>query len=147
MNTEIPLGERPRVVTVAYVLWLVAAVLLILVALLTLTVPADQLRTALVGQGATSTDIDSYLSTVRAVGVVSAGFGLALGFLAGPVRAGIARYRAILVVLSLVVALALLLVVFGLALFQELLLVAVILLVACALVYRPAAKEWFSRVR
>lgn len=145
MNTDIPLGERPRVVTVAYVLWLTAAVLLILVALLTLTVPVDQLRTALESQGATSTDIDSYLSTIRIFGVVSAGFGLALGFLAGPVRAGIARFRAILVVVSLVAALLLLLVVFGLVLFQELLVVALVLLAACALVYRPSAREWYSR--
>lgn len=137
---------RPRAVTIAYTLWLVAAVLLILVALLTLTVPVDQLRTSLAGQGATASEIDSYLSMIRVVGVVSGLLGLVLGFLAGPVRAGHARLRRVLVIVSLVVALLLAAVVFVLVLFQELLAVALVLVVACVLVYRPSAREWFAGV-
>lgn len=131
-------------VTIAYTLWLVAAVLLILVALLTLTFPVDQLRTSLAGQGATASEIDSYLSMIRVVGVVSGLLGLVLGFLAGPVRAGHARLRRGLVIVSLVVALLLAAVVFVLVLFQELLAVALVLVVACVLVYRPSAREWFA---
>lgn len=136
---------RPRVVTVAYFLWLAAAVALILLALLVLTAPVDQVRDALAAQGTTESDIDSYLSTVRVVGVVSAVLGLALGFLSGPMRAGHPVFRRLLVILSVVVTLLLLLVVLGLQLFQELLVVALILMAASALVYRPAAREWFAR--
>lgn len=147
MNSDIPTSRRPRVVTLAYVLWLIAAVALILVALVILTVPVDQLRASLEGQGATASDIDSYLSTIRVVGVVAAILGLALGFLTGPMRAGHSLFRRIIVVLSVLVSLLLLLVVFGLALFHELVLVVLVLLAACALVYRPPAREWFARVR
>lgn len=145
MKSDIPTVRRPRVVTIAYALWLVAAVLLILVALITLTVPVDQLRSSLDSQGASAEDIDSYLSTIRVVGVVSALLGLALGFLSGPVRAGHPRFRRLLVILSSVVAVLLLLVVFALSLFQELLLVVLVLVVASALVYRPSARSWFAR--
>ncbi|MGA9873291.1 MAG: hypothetical protein WBQ44_19390 [Rhodococcus sp. (in: high G+C Gram-positive bacteria)] len=136
--------RRPRVVAVAYLLWLAAAVALVLVALLTLTVPADQLRTSLDGQGATAEEIDSYLSTIRVVGVVSAILGLVLGFLSGPVRAGHAGIRRILVALSVLVATLLLFVAFGMMLFQELVVVVIALLAACALVYRPSARTWFA---
>nr|WP_296774676.1 hypothetical protein [Rhodococcus sp. (in: high G+C Gram-positive bacteria)] len=145
MSTETPIDKRPRVVTVAYALWLVAAILLILVALVVLTVPVAQLRTALEDQGSSASDIDAYLSTIRVVGVVCGVFGLALGLLSGPMRAGHARVRRILVVASVVVAVLLLFVVFGLMLFQELLLVVLVLLAASVLVYRPGAREWFAR--
>ncbi|MDJ0392093.1 hypothetical protein QMK17_01945 [Rhodococcus sp. G-MC3] len=143
---NIPPEKRPRVVTAAYALWLVAAILLILVALVVLTVPLAQLRTALEGQGSTGPDIDSYLSTIRVVGVVCGVFGLALGLLAGPMRAGHARMRRILVAASVLVAVLLMFVVFGLMLFQELLLVVLVLLAASVLVYRPGARGWFARV-
>ncbi len=136
---------RPRVVTVAYVLWLAASVALILLALLVLTAPVDHVRDALATQGTTEADIDSYLSTVRVVGIVSALFGLAIGLLSGPMRAGHPVFRRLLVILSVVVTLLLLMVVLGLQLFQQLLVVALILMAACALVYRPSAQEWFAR--
>ncbi|AYJ51040.1 hypothetical protein [Rhodococcus sp. P1Y] len=145
MNSDIPTSTRPRAVTVAYTMWLVAAVLLVLVALVTLTVPVDGLRTSLEGQGASPDEIDSYLSTIRAVGVVAAVLGLAVGFLSGPVRAGFARFRRILVIVSVVVSVLLLFVVFGLSLFQELLAVVLLLLAASSLVYRPSARAWFAR--
>lgn len=137
---------RPRTVTVAYVLWLVAAVVLVLLALLVLTAPVDRLRQTLADGGASTSDIDSYLSTMRVVGGVSAVFGLAVGFLAGPMRAGNTRCRKILVGLSVFVALGLLFVVLALQLFQEMLVVVIVLAAACALVYRPAARSWFARV-
>lgn len=134
-------------VTVAYLLWLAAAVGLVFVALLVLTAPVGEVRDALAAEGTTEADIDSYLATVRVVGVVSAVSGLVLGFLSGPMRAGHRTVRRVLVVLSVVVTLLLLFVVLGLQLFQELLVVALVLMAACALVYRPSAREWFARGR
>jgi hypothetical protein len=136
---------RPRTVTAAYLLWLICAVLLIFVALVTLTVPVDQFRTSLEDQGAQASEIDSYLTTIRVLGASCAVLGLALGFLAGPVRAGHARFRRILVGLSAVVAVMLLVAVLALNLFQELLVVVLVLIFACGLVYRPSARAWFAR--
>jgi hypothetical protein len=143
VSTSVPAAARPGVVTAAYVLWLVAAVLLVLVALLTLTVPVDQLRPALESQGNTAADIDSYLSFIRIIGVVCAVFGLVLGFLAGSVRAGHAMMRRILVGLSVFAALVLVFGVLAVGAFQELLAIALVLLAACMLVYRPSARRWF----
>ncbi|SNT38107.1 hypothetical protein [Rhodococcoides kyotonense] len=145
MSTSVPAGARPGVVNAAYVLWLIAAVLLVLVALLTLTVPVDQLRPALEQQGTSSAAIDSYLSLIRVVGVVCAVLGLVVGFLAGPVRAGHGMLRRALVGISIFAALVLVLGVLALGAFQELLAIALVLLVACMLVYRPSARSWFHR--
>ncbi|OZE99562.1 hypothetical protein [Rhodococcoides fascians] len=135
---------RPRVVTAAYLLWLIAAVLLVFVALITLTVPVDPLRTSLADEGNTPAQIDSYLGTLRLLGAGCGLLGLVLGFLAGPVRAGHARMRAVSVLLSLVTVLLLLVVVFGFGLFSELLAVALVLIAACVVIYRPAATPWFA---
>lgn len=134
---------RPRVVTIAYWLWLVSAVLSIVFALLIFTVPADSLRDTLTEQGSSDAAIDSFLTLLRGVAVISAVVGLVLGALSGPVKRGDARFRRALVALSAVFALIVL--VSSTFLPPEVVVVTVLLAVASVLVYRPSAKAWFAR--
>lgn len=120
-----PTEPRPRLVTAAFWLWLLAAILLILTGL-TLVL--------------SESSIPGFFRGAGALWVFS---GIGLGFLAGRTRLGDARFRRAVVALS--VALVLLLAVFSLMSRGVVWLVIMILLmVASALVMRPVAASWFN---
>ena len=116
---------RPRVVTVAFWLWTLAAVLLIAAGLSSL------LSEALIG-------------FYRYAGVLWLVAGIGLGFLAGRTRQGDARFRRAGVALSL--ALVLLLAVFSL-MSQGLiwLPIMIVVMAAAVLMMRPSAQDWFTQ--
>lgn len=141
-DTDAPIA-RTRVVSAAYWLWLASAVLLIVVCMIALTLPADQIRASFTTGGATDEQIDSFLTVFRGLGVIFGVVGLAVGLMSGPVRGGDRRFRRALVALSGAVALLL---TFSALVFPFVLLViTVALVVAAVLVYRPSAREWFVR--
>ena len=115
--------SRPRVVTVAYLLWAAAAVLLI----------ANGLFFTL----------ESGITFYQAAGVLWVLAGVGLGFLAGRTRLGDSRYRRAGVALS--VALVVVLAIFT-VLSQALgsLVIMVLLMIGAVLLMRPAAQEWFE---
>lgn len=134
--------NRPRNVTIAYWLWIVCAVLLILFGLLAFTASADAIREQFAEDK--RDDVDAFIKLLRGIGVISLLVGGVVGFLAGPVRKGDRRFRRTLATLSVVFAfLQIFAVIVGLSPFA-LLLVAVGLLVAAILVYRPQADAWFA---
>ncbi|RZL72717.1 MAG: hypothetical protein EOP29_17550, partial [Rhodococcus sp. (in: high G+C Gram-positive bacteria)] len=53
---------RPRVVSTAYWLWLASAVMLIVVCMIALTLPVDQIRASFTDGGASDEQIDSFLT-------------------------------------------------------------------------------------
>ena len=123
-----PTEPRPRLVTAAFWLWLLAATGLIVTGLTLLLSP-----TAIPG-------------FFRGAGVLWVFSGLAVGFFAGRTRLGDARFRRAAVALS--VALVLLLAVFSL-ISRGLggllwLLIMILLLVASTMIMRPVAASWFD---
>lgn len=130
---------RPRVVSVAYWLWLASAVLLIVVCMIALTLPSEQIR----GSFETAEQGDSFLTVFRGFGVISGVVGLAVGLMSGPVRGGDRRFRRALVALSATVSLLL---IFASLVFPVApTVITVGLILAAVLVYRPSAREWFHR--
>ena len=131
--------QPPRIVVVAYWIWVLCAAVLVLLGLLALTTSADAIR-AQVGS-----DADAFVWLLRGVGVAALLVGLVIGFLAAPVRAGRTRLRTVVVVLSALFASA----VIGLTaigvLAPVLLVLPVLLVVADILVFREGAREWFRR--
>lgn len=130
---------RPRVVSAAYWLWLISAVLLIAVCLIALTLPADQIRASFSSEA----QGNSFLTVFRGLGVMSGVVGLAVGLMSSHVRGGDRRFRRALVTLSGVAAV--LLIFAGLVFPLVPLVIAVALVVAAVLAYRPSAREWFHR--
>ena len=138
---------RPRIVTVAFAVWVLGAVLVVLLGLISLTFPADSLRTQLTETGGEPDAVESVITVLRTVGVLEIIVGLAIGFLAGPAcRRGDPRFRRALTVLSIVFGLVLLgSVTVGFAIVPLLAtLGAILFFVACVLVYRPSAAPWFA---
>ncbi|MFD1815042.1 hypothetical protein [Rhodococcus gannanensis] len=136
---------RPRLVDVAYWLWLVAAGLLVLFGLLALTASGDTLRTSFVEAGAEPDVADSLVTLLRGTGVLGIAVGLGTGALAGPVRAGHAGFRRAEVALSGVYAvIQVLSVAVGVGQ-PQMLLCALLMVVAGVLVYRPSVRDWFVR--
>lgn len=142
-----PSSVRPAVVTAAFWVWTVSAVLVVLLALLSLTVPSDDIRERLVDAGRTAGDADAVLRVLRGYGVVAVIVAAVVAFLTGPTcRRGDRRYRRALVTLSVMSGLILpgstlvgfalvpMLAVFG----------GLGFLVASTLVYRPSASRWFA---
>lgn len=139
-------GGRPRIVTVAFSAWVSGAVLVVLLGLLSVTFPADTLRSQLMDTGGTPDAVDSVVSLLRAVGVVEIVVGLGIGFLAGPAcRGGDARFRRAGSTLSVIFALMLIgALTVGLVVVPVLAMVSAILfVVAPVLAYRPSASTWF----
>ncbi|AMY21863.1 hypothetical protein A3Q41_00543 [Rhodococcoides fascians] len=134
---------RPRVVSTAYWLWLASAVMLIVVCMIALTLPVEQIRASFTDGGASDEQIDSFLTVFRGLGVIFGVVGLAVGLMSGPVRGGDRRFRRALVALS--GATALLLTFAALVFPFVLLIITIALVVASVLVYRPSAREWFVR--
>ena len=133
---------RPGVVTAAYVLWLISAVLLIAVGMVAFTLPIEQLREAFVEAGATDAEVDTFRSVLRAFGVLFAIIGLVTALLAAFVRNGDPRFRRALAALSIVFALFVFVAVLA---FPPILLISIMLFVAVVLIYRPSARGWFVR--
>ena len=130
---------RPRVVSAAYWLWLASAVLLIVVCMIALTLPADQIRASFSSEA----QGNSFLTVFRGLGVISGVVGLAVGLMSSHVRGGDPRFRRALVTLS---GIAALLLIFAALVFPFVPLVITIgLVLAAVLVYRPSAREWFQR--
>ncbi|MDV7196290.1 hypothetical protein R4172_01785 [Rhodococcus kroppenstedtii] len=144
--TAAPTG-RPTLVTVALVAWIVGAVAVLLLGLLSLTFPVTTLREQIVDGGGTASDADGLVTVLRTVGVLFVVIGAAVGFLAGPTcRRGEVGFRRALMVLSALAALFLLgSVLIGFAVVPLLATVgALTFLVASLLVYRPGAAAWFA---
>ena len=136
---------RPRTVTAAYWIWIVCAAVLVLFGLLAATASADAIRERLTDQHVSPDNIDAFMQLLRVSGIISLIVGLAIGLLAGPVRAGDERFRRALVALSAVFALIQIgAVIMGLSP-GILLIVPILLLVAAMLAYRPASNDWFAR--
>ena len=136
---------RPRTVTAAYWIWIVCATILVLFGLLAATASADAIRERLADQAVSHDDVDAVMRLLRVSGVISLLVGLAIGLLAGPVRAGDERFRRALVALSAVFALIQIgAVLFGLSP-GFLLIVPILLLSAGILAYRPPSNAWFAR--
>lgn len=118
-------ASRPRIVDVAFVLWLCASIALVLAGMLLLTA-----RTGLP-------------MFFRGAGGLWALSGLALGYLAGRTRRGQARFRRAAVALSL--SLVALLAVFSLASRGVIWLpIMIATMVAAVLIMRPSAQAWFE---
>ncbi|MBY6363825.1 hypothetical protein [Rhodococcoides corynebacterioides] len=138
---------RPTLVTVALVAWIVGAVAVLLLGLLSLTFPVSTLREQILEGGGTASDADGLATILRTVGVLFVVVGAGVGFLAGPTcRRGDVRFRRALMVLSALAALFLLgSVLIGFAVVPLLATVgALTFLVASLLVYRPGAAAWFA---
>jgi len=138
-----PSDSRPKLVSIAYWLWLVAAIALFLFGILAASANGDSIRERLADLDYSTETADAFVLMLRVTGGMSVVVGLAIGFMAGPVRNGHYRFRRALVALSAIFAL-----------FQAgavltgispviLLVVPVLLVAASVLVYRPGAKEWF----
>ncbi|QBJ95720.1 hypothetical protein ERC79_06870 [Rhodococcus sp. ABRD24] len=138
------MSERsPRPVSVAYWIWVLCAALMVLFGLLAVTTSADAIRGRMPG----SSGVDTFMWLLRGTGAAWLVFGLALGFLAAPVRAGDPRLRTVTVALSGVFALAAIAAAVIGVVSPLLLAVPILLLVASVLVYREGAREWFGRDR
>lgn len=134
-------AARPRVVDAAYWLWMLAAGVLIVLALLSLTTSSAAVRERFAS--ADPGHFDAMMTLLRVTGGVWLFAAVVVGLLAGPVRAGHARLRPVLVGWSVVVAVGLLVqVATGLATVVWLP-VPVLLLIAAALAYRSSANMWF----
>ncbi|MFD4365909.1 hypothetical protein [Rhodococcus sp. NPDC058521] len=132
---------RPRVVDVAFWLWAVGAILLILLGLITVTTSSDGLREQLAG----TDGVDTEILLVRALGGLSLAVGLAVGLVVHGVREGRPRSRFVAVLLSAVYSVVqMLLVLVGLHTVFAMTL-PLMLLVASVLVFRPEGHGWFVR--
>lgn len=133
------MSERsPRPVSVAYWIWVLCAAVMVLLGLLAATTSADAIR------GRLDSDVDSFVWLLRGIGVASVVFGVAIGFLAAPVRAGDRRLRPVIAVLCGVFALAVVAMVAIGVLAPVLLVIPVLLSVASVLVFREGARDWFE---
>ncbi|MGU3436511.1 hypothetical protein ACNHUS_26290 [Actinomycetes bacterium M1A6_2h] len=140
-------ASRPRVVTIAFWSWMAAAVVLLLLGLLSVTISADTVRQSVVSAGLSAADADGYVTLFRAVGVLALAVGIAVGYMTGRVGRGHLAFRRALAALSMVFALLLIgATLVGLIVVPILgLLAAVLLLVASVLSFRPSAEPWFVR--
>ncbi|WQB73591.1 hypothetical protein SCD75_17590 [Prescottella equi] len=130
--------RSPRPVSVAYWIWVLCAAVMVLLGLLASTTSADAIR------GRLDSDIDSFVWLLRGIGIGSVVFGVAIGFLAAPVRAGDRRLRTVVAALCGVFALAVVAMVAIGVVAPVLLTIPVLLTVASVLVYREGAREWFE---
>ncbi|BCN45565.1 MULTISPECIES: hypothetical protein [Prescottella] len=130
--------RSPRPVSVAYWIWVLCAAVMVLLGLLAATTSADAIR------GRLDSDVDSFVWLLRGIGIGSVVFGVAIGFLAAPVRAGDRRLRTVVAVLCGVFALAVVAMVAIGVVAPVLLTIPVLLTVASVLVYREGAREWFE---
>ncbi|MBM4593766.1 hypothetical protein GS454_10930 [Rhodococcus hoagii] len=128
----------PAPVSVAYWIWVLCAAVMVLLGLLAATTSADAIR------GRLDSDVDSFVWLLRGIGIGSVVFGVAIGFLAAPVRAGDRRLRTVVAVLCGVFALAVVAMVAIGVVAPVLLTIPVLLTVASVLVYREGAREWFE---
>ncbi|NKR94655.1 hypothetical protein GS483_21225 [Rhodococcus hoagii] len=130
--------RSPRPVSVAYWIWVLCAAVMVLLGLLAATTSADAIR------GRLDSDVDSFVWLLRGIGIGSVVFGVAIGFLAAPVRAGDRRLRTVVAVLCGVFALAVVAMVAIGVVAPVLLTIPVLLTVASVLAYREGAREWFE---
>ncbi|WP_430333904.1 hypothetical protein [Rhodococcus sp. ACT016] len=131
--------SSPRVVSVAYWIWVLCAAVMVLLGLLALTTSADAIREQL------GTDADAFVWLLRGIGATSVVFGVVIGFLAAPTRAGSARLRNAVVVLSSVFALVTIALAAIGVIAPVLLVIPLLLVVASVLVFREGAREWYRR--
>lgn len=141
LKSSVGAGVRPRTVVVAFWVWAVAAVLLILIGLIAVTTPGAGLREQLTGYGA----LDSAVLTVRISGGLALLAGLGIGLTVSAVREGSSRARAVATAISVAYsAVQMLLVLVGLNTVFAMT-VPLLLLVASVLVFRPEGHVWFAR--
>ena len=138
-------NPRPRVVEVAFWCWVAAAVLLIVAGLLEMTVVKySDLRNAYPASVPDS-DVRSLFAYYRAVGIVAAVWGMAIGYFAGRTRRGNKRFRRGAVALSVagvVLLLAAKVLLGGVGLLAVLAVIP--LLVAVVAATRESASAWFD---
>ncbi|NLE79373.1 MAG: hypothetical protein GX610_07260 [Rhodococcus sp.] len=133
--------SRPRTVDVAFWVWALAAVLLILLGLIAVTTPAAGLREQLTGYAA----LDTAVLAVRISGglAVLAGFGI--GFTLSAVREGSSRARGVATAISVAYSTIQVVLVFVGLNTVFAMTVPLLLLVASVLVFRPEGHVWFVR--
>lgn len=135
------MSSIPRVVSVAYWIWVLCGALMVLLGLLAVTTSAAGIEEHL------GEDTDAFLWLLRGVGVGSLVFGLVIGFLAAPVRAGNQRLRTVEVALSAVFVLAAVALTAIGVIAPVLLVIPLLLVVAGVLVFREGARDWFRSYR
>ena len=128
---------------VAFWLLIVGAVMLVSGGLLAATMSFDAIR-SVAADSVSDEQVHNYLTFHRGSGVICVLTGAALGFLAGRLRRGDARFRRATIVLALVtvVLVALVAVFAGIHILALLGLLPII--VGALLLTRPAAAEWFT---
>lgn len=137
---------RPRIVEVAFWLWVLAAVLLILGGLLAVTTSYGTLRHNF-PSSVSDADVHSFVTFYRGAGVICILLGLAVGYLAGRTRAGDRRFRRATVALSFAIVLLVIACVLLMRLVLPFaLLAALALIVSAALITRAPASAWFDAV-
>lgn len=131
--------NRPRSVDAAFWCWLLAAVLLVALGLLTFTNGVTAVRAAGAADG---TDVSGIVTLFQGTGIIAVLVGLGTAFLARQVRRGDDRFRRAALALSVVAAFILLLASLGVSV---LFIVPLgVLLAASVLITRPSAKQWFG---
>lgn len=136
--------RRPAAVDVAFWLWIASAFLLILFGLINVSSASYALREQFADQGVASANIDIYVTFVRISGCVFLLTGLAVGALAYPTRSGKASIRRGLVIVSAIFAVAqTALVIAGISTSLALV-VPVMMMCACAAIYRETTRSWFA---
>jgi uncharacterized membrane protein YhaH (DUF805 family) len=138
--------QRPTVVNAAYWVWIACAAALLFFGVMALFISSDATREAMLERDPDA-DVDAALNLIRGFGGITVAVGIVIAALVGQVRKGQGRLRRALAVLSVVFAFMLVVTTtLGIAYFP-LVIVAVALLVATVLIYRPAAAPWFNRAR
>ncbi|MCW4354960.1 hypothetical protein ONR57_16775 [Hoyosella sp. YIM 151337] len=133
-------GERrPALVTAAYSLWLVGAVVCVYMGVVYLFVSED----TLVAARDELNDPGGLANLLRMYGGIALASGIMIGALSGFVRKGNPRVRRSLVAFSIVLALFQTATIAISGLYAVIIVICVI--AASVLVYRPAAKPWFDR--
>ncbi|AEF39100.1 hypothetical protein [Hoyosella subflava] len=131
--------RRPTVVTAAYWLWFVAAVVCVLMGMGYLLATEE----ILLEEGADAGTVGDQVNLLRMYGGISLISGLFVGVLSGFARKGDPRFRRSLVAFSIMLA------IFQIATISVSGFYAVAIVVpaitACVLVYRPTAQPWFER--
>lgn len=136
---------RPRIVDVAFWLWLGAAVLLLLVALASELVTSESVR-AHEYKAATDQQVGDFVTYYHTAGALCGVLGLAIGYIAVRTRQGDKRFRTANVALSLV-TIVLLMVWEGFAgVLSPGLAATLALMAAVVLVMLPPARDWFNAV-
>lgn len=135
-------SARPRIVDIAFWLWVAAAMLLFFNGVAGVVVSSGAVRSR--RTDLTDEQVHNLVTYFRAWGVLCIAVAVAIAFLANGTRRGDKRFRRALLALSITSVLGAI-VMTGMGSVGPLLLaVAVSLIVASVLIVRPTAQDWFD---